>query len=113
MLRPVIPAKAGIHRNQMQKQYFVYILTNKKNGTLYVGVSNDIIRRIYEHKNKLVDGFSKQYDLQNLVYYEIYDTAEQAIHREKCIKKWNREWKTKRINEFNPEWKDLYQQITQ
>jgi len=97
----------------MQKQYFVYILTNKKNGTLYVGVSNDILRRVYEHKNKLVDGFSKQYDLTSLVYYECFDRPEDAIHREKCIKKWNRQWKTKRISEFNPKWEDLYPQIAQ
>ncbi len=97
----------------MQKQYFVYILTNKKNGTLYVGVSGDIVRRVYQHKNKLVDGFSKEYGLTNLVYYECYDTPTEAIHREKCIKKWNCQWKTRRISEFNPTWEDLYARIAQ
>jgi putative endonuclease len=97
----------------MQKQYFVYILTNKKNGTLYIGVTSDIVRRIYEHKNKLLDGFSKQYNLTNLVYYECYATPEEAIYREKRIKKWNRMWKTRRISEFNPSWEDLYEHIAQ
>jgi len=92
----------------MERQYHVYILTNKKCGTLYVGVTNDLVRRIYEHKNKLVEGFSKKYDLTHLVYYECFNTREEAIHREKCIKKWNRQWKTKRIAEFNPKWEDLY-----
>ncbi|TAL40018.1 MAG: GIY-YIG nuclease family protein [Alphaproteobacteria bacterium] len=97
----------------MQKQFYVYILTNKINGTLYVGVTNDLVRRGYEHKNKLVDGFSKKHDLTMLVYYECFNTAPDAIHREKCIKKWNRAWKLKRIHAFNPKWEDLYEQIAQ
>jgi putative endonuclease len=97
----------------MQKQYFVYILTNKTNGTLYVGVTNDIIRRVYEHKNKMVEGFTKRYGLTTLVYYESFNTAMDAITREKQIKKWNRVWKLKRIHAMNPEWKDLYERIAQ
>ena len=96
----------------MQKQFYVYILTNKTNGTLYIGVSNDIVRRIYEHKQKLVDGFTKKYELDKLVYYESFNTAPDAIQREKQMKKWNRAWKLKRISALNPEWKDLYAQIT-
>ena len=96
----------------MEKKFFVYIMSNKKNGTLYVGVSNDIIRRVYEHKSGLVKGFSSKYGLKRLVYFECFDRADAAIHREKCIKKWNREWKIRRINETNPEWEDLYEQIT-
>ncbi|MDI1226585.1 MAG: GIY-YIG nuclease family protein [bacterium] len=96
----------------MQKQFYVYIITNKDNGTLYTGVSNDIIRRIYEHRQKLVEGFSKKYGLDRLVYYECFNTTMDAIQREKQIKKWNRVWKLKRISAFNPDWKDLYTQIT-
>ena len=95
----------------MEKRFFVYIMSNKKNGTLYVGVTNNIVRRVYEHKNKLIDGFSKKYNLTNLVYFECVDNAEAAIHREKCIKKWNREWKIQLIEENNPEWEDLYNSL--
>lgn len=93
------------------KNYFVYILTNKPNGTLYVGVTNNLVKRIYEHKQKKVDGFTKKYDLDKLVYYEIYPDIEAAIHREKCIKEWQRKWKLKRINNMNPGWEDLYYKL--
>lgn len=96
----------------MQKQFYVYILTNKVNGTLYVGMSNDIIRRVYEHRQKLVEGFSKKYSLDQLVYYECFNTAMDAIQREKQVKKWNRAWKLKTISAFNQDWKDLYTEIT-
>ncbi len=89
------------------KYYYVYILASKRNGTLYTGVTNDLYRRIYEHKNSLVDGFTKKYNVKTLVYYEQTTDIESAITREKCIKKWNRNWKIKLIETNNPEWKDL------
>jgi len=89
-------------------QYYIYIITNKKNGTLYSGVTNDLPRRIGEHKQKILDGFSKKYSLDRLVYYEIYDDINIAIAREKTLKKVNRKYKLDLINKFNPEWDDLY-----
>lgn len=95
----------------MSKAGYVYILTNKPNGTLYIGVTSNLIKRIYEHKQKLVDGFSKQHGLDKLVYYEVYETIAEAIHREKCMKEWQRSWKLKRIAEMNLDWNDLYDDI--
>lgn len=89
------------------RQYYVYILTNKSNNVLYIGVTNDLIRRIFEHKNKLVEGFTKKYNLQKLVYYEATSNIESAINREKQLKNWHRDWKINLINQFNPDWKDL------
>jgi putative endonuclease len=89
--------------------YYIYIITNKPFGTLYIGMTNNLIRRIYEHKEKLIDGFSKKYDLDKLVYYEAYNTAKEAIIREKRMKKWNRKWKINAILKNNPNWNDLYQ----
>ncbi|EKE02417.1 MAG: hypothetical protein ACD_20C00391G0011 [uncultured bacterium] len=96
---------------KQSKQYYTYILTNFENGTLYTGVTNDLVRRIYEHKNKLIDGFSKKYDLTKLVYYEIFDNIENAIVREKQIKGGSRKRKLQLINNFNEKWKDLYDNI--
>jgi putative endonuclease len=93
------------------KQYYIYILSNKRNGTLYVGVTNNLVKRIYEHQNKLVDGFSKEYGLNRLVYYEVVENIEEAIVREKRLKKWNREWKIDLIQKTNPNWEDLYSKI--
>jgi putative endonuclease len=87
--------------------YFVYILASKKNGTLYIGVTNDLNRRMYEHKNNLVEGFTKKYNIKTLVYYESTNSIESAINREKQFKKWNRKWKLKLIEEKNPVWEDL------
>ena len=95
----------------MNKTGYVYILSNKKEGTLYVGVTSDLIKRVYEHKNKVVPGFSKLYNLDKLVYYEILDNIEEAIKREKQLKNWHREWKINLIKETNIEWNDLYQSI--
>ncbi len=89
------------------RQYYVYILTNKSNNVLYVGVTNDLIRRIFEHKNKLVEGFTKKYNLRKLVYYEATNDIEGAINREKQLKNWHRDWKINLIDQFNPDWKDL------
>jgi putative endonuclease len=89
-------------------QYYVYILASKKNGTLYIGVSNDLIKRVWEHKQNLVEGFTKKYSIHNLVWYEETSDIESAIQREKQIKKWNRTWKIRLIQESNPNWEDLY-----
>ena len=88
---------------------YVYILANRKNGTLYVGVTSDLVKRIHEHKTKTYKGFTSKYDVDKLVYYEVFDDIEFAIQREKQIKHWKRHWKDKRIYEFNPEWDDLYE----
>ncbi len=93
------------------KIYCVYILSSKKNGTLYVGVTNNLVKRVWEHKNKKVDGFTKKYEIHQLVYFEQHNNPESAIQREKQIKKWNRLWKIRLIEEKNPEWKDFYQDI--
>ncbi|HZX35231.1 MAG TPA: GIY-YIG nuclease family protein [Thermodesulfobacteriota bacterium] len=93
------------------KVYYVYILASKRNGTLYIGVTNDLLRRAYEHKNNLVNGFTKEYGVHSLVYYEQYGDVELAIQREKCLKKWNRKWKLELIEKENPDWKDLYKDL--
>lgn len=89
------------------KQYCIYILTNKNNKVLYVGITSNLLKRIYEHKNKLVDGFTKKYNLNKLVYYEQTDNIFSALNREKQLKNWHRDWKINLINSFNPKWKDL------
>ena len=91
--------------------YFVYIITNQRYGTLYVGVTNDLVRRIYEHREGFVEGFSKRHDLGLLVWYEVHEDINAAITREKTIKKWRRDWKINLIQENNPEWNDLYATI--
>ena len=88
-------------------QYYLYILTNKKNGTLYVGVTNNLERRMFEHKHKLVEGFTKKYGLDRLIYFEVFQYVNDAIKREKNIKKWKRQWKINLIEEENPDWEDL------
>jgi putative endonuclease len=91
--------------------YYVYILCSKRNGTLYTGVTSDIIKRIYEHKNNLVEGFTNKYCVHCLVWYEMHQNADSAIQREKQIKKWDRKWKLRLIEENNPGWKDLYDDL--
>ncbi len=93
------------------KRFYVYILCSKRNGTLYTGVTSDIVKRVYEHKNGLVEGFTKKYNVHHLVWYEIHESAESAIVREKQIKKWERAWKLKIIEKENPQWIDLYKSI--
>ncbi len=89
-------------------QYYIYILASKKRGVLYIGVTNNLIKRIYEHKNDLVKGFTNKYHVHKLVYYETTEDVNSAITREKQLKKWKREWKIKLIEQNNPGWKDLY-----
>ncbi|VVC84975.1 GIY-YIG nuclease family protein [Sideroxydans sp. CL21] len=92
----------------MSKQPCVYLLASKRNGTLYVGVTSDLVKRVWEHRNHVVAGFTKQHGVDQLVWYEVHETMESAIQREKAIKEWQRAWKLKLIEEFNPDWKDLY-----
>ena len=95
------------------KRFFVYILASRRNGTLYTGVTSDLVKRVFEHKSKSVAGFTKKYNVATLVYFEAHDTAETAIQREKQIKEWKREWKLKLIEKSNPDWRDLYTDICQ
>ncbi len=106
----VIPAKAGIHLSfgfLMEKEPCVYILASRPNGTLYIGVTSDLVKRTWEHKNDLVEGFTKKYGVHDLVYYEPHPDMTGAITREKQLKKWKRDWKRQLIEEANPEWRDL------
>lgn len=89
----------------------MYILASKRNGTLYIGVTNDLVKRVLQHKQKLVEGFTKKYGVDKLVYYEVAENIESAILREKQLKKWNRTWKLKLIQKINFEWRDLYHEI--
>ena len=111
-------AKASIHPkvskmiDSYNKQYYVYILASKPQGTLYIGITNDLVRRVYEHKEGLAEGFTKKYNVKNLVYFEYTDCIESAILREKQLKFWHRDWKRRLIEENNPDWRDLYADIT-
>lgn len=89
------------------KYYYVYILASERRGTLYIGVTNDLKRRMYEHKNGLIDGFTKKYGVHRLVYYQQCENIESVIQREKQLKAWRREWKVRLIEETNPNWNDL------
>ena len=89
----------------------VYILTNRRNGTLYIGVTSNLVKRIWEHKTDAVEGFSKRYSLHSLVWYEIHETMDSATKKEKGLKKWNRKWKIRLIESQNPNWNDLYEAI--
>jgi putative endonuclease len=95
----------------MERQPAVYILASKRNGTLYIGVTSDLQKRSWEHKNDLFDGFTKKYGVHQLVYYELHDNMVSAITREKQLKKWYRAWKLELIEQVNPDWKDLFQAI--
>ena len=111
----VIPAKAGIHidlqGSDMARQPCVYLLASKRKGTLYTGVTSDLIKRVWEHKQHLVEGFTQRYGVTSLVWYEIHETMESAIAREKNIKNWKREWKIHAIETMNPHWKDLFEDL--
>jgi putative endonuclease len=95
----------------MAKQFYVYILAKDRNSTFYVGITSNLIKRTWEHKDAVADGFTKRYGINKLVYYEVYTDPENAIKREKRLKKWNRPWKMRVIEEMNPDWKDLYEEI--
>ena len=94
-------------RQLLAVPYYVYILASAPNGTLYIGVTNDLVRRVYEHRESLVDGFTKRHGVKLLVYYEVHASPEQAIRREKALKRWNRDWKIVLIERDNPQWADL------
>ena len=95
----------------MSKQPAVYILASKRNGTLYIGVTNDLPKRAWAHKNDVVEGFTKRYSVHRLVYYELHEDMESAIRREKHMKKWNRAWKLELIEKQNPDWSDVWEGI--
>jgi putative endonuclease len=116
----VIPAEAGTQYTEqrvaaingsMAKQPCVYILASKRNGTLYIGVTSDLFIRVGTHKQDLIEGFTKRYGVHRLVYYEMHETMEAAILREKRLKKWNRAWKLRLIEGMNPEWEDLFDEF--
>ena len=96
-----------------KKYYYVYILAKARNSTFYVGMTSDLKKRVWEHKKEVVDGYTRKYGVKSLVYYEIFDDPENAIRREKRLKRWNRTQKMRAIEEMNPDWKDLYDTITQ
>ncbi len=91
----------------MVKQSYIYIMANRPNGTLYIGVTSNLVRRVYDHKAGLNDGFTKKYSINQLIYYEVFDDIYNAISREKQLKNWKREWKIGLIEKFNPRWEDL------
>jgi putative endonuclease len=93
------------------KTYFVYIIASNKNGTIYIGVTNNLTKRVWEHKNEVADGFTSKYSVKKLVYYEDHSEIESAIRREKRLKKWERKWKLELIEKNNPQWLDLYDKI--
>ena len=95
----------------VDKAFYVYILASGRNGTLYIGVTSQLVQRVWQHKQGLAEGFTKQYGLKTLVWYEQHDTAESAITREKQIKKWERKWKIGLIETENPYWNDLYDDV--
>ena len=95
-----------------ERQYAVYILASRKNGTLYTGITGDLENRVFEHKQAEIDGFTKKYGVHRLVYYELHESPMDAILREKQIKKWKREWKLNLIEKENPQWNDLYKELS-
>jgi len=96
----------------MQKYFYVYILASRRNGTLYIGITSDLVKRVWKHKNKLADGFTTKYNINKLVYFEQLNDAKTALNREKRLKKYNRQWKLNLIEQANNKWKDLYEEIT-
>ena len=110
----VIPAKAGIQEGRLgvAKRFYVYIMASRRDGTLYIGVTSNLARRVWYHKQEAVEGFTSKYGVKTLVYFEPHETAESAITREKRLKKWERVWKIRLIEQSNPEWRDLYSTIS-
>ena len=109
-LVPAIPIEK---RPTLVRQFYLYILASRPGGALYVGVTNDLVRRVYEHRMKMVPGHTKRYQIDRLVYFEVYDSPSTAIQREKNMKHWPRAWKVRKIVVDNPEWNDLYPTIVQ
>ncbi len=98
-------------KGSVMMSHYVYILSSRENGTLYVGSTSDLVKRIWEHKNKVISGFTEKYNVDQLVYYEEHQMYVEAARREKRFKNWCRQWKVNLIEEFNPTWRDLYQEI--
>ena len=96
----------------MNKNPCVYLLSSRRNGTLYIGITSNLIKRVWEHKNNLVEGFTKRYGVHILVWYELHPSMESAINREKAMKEWKRKWKVELIERLNPDWQDLYKNLT-
>lgn len=107
-----MPQHVRHDRLEFKVSYYVYILAKAKRSTFYTGVTNDLIRRVWEHKQGVAEGFTKKYGIKMLVYYEIAESIEAAIHREKLIKKWKRSFKYDAIERMNPDWQDLYEELT-
>ena len=108
----VIPAKAGIQKGpDLAKHFCIYIMASRRNGTLYIGVTSNLVQRVWHHKQGMIEGFTRKYGAKMLVYFEPHETAESAITREKQLKKWERAWKIRLIEQNNPEWRDLYSTI--
>ncbi len=103
-----MPESRDGDRGSMVRQPCVYLLANKRNGTLYTGVTSNVLKRVWEHKNNVAEGFTRKYGVHTLVWYEVHETMESAILQEKTIKNWKRAWKIKVIEEMNPQWRDLY-----
>jgi putative endonuclease len=95
----------------VNERFFVYILASRRNGTLYTGLTSDLLKRVWEHKNHFVEGFTDKYDVDKLVYFETHENVASAITREKRLKKWNRAWKIRLIEKENPQWNDLFDQL--
>jgi len=105
------PRKRESRESMKDYTHYIYILTNQRNTVLYVGVTNNLVERVRQHKEKIVKGFTQKYNVCKLICYEEYAAIGEAIYREKCLKKWNRGWKEKLINKFNPTWKDLFNEL--
>ena len=93
-------------------QYFVYMLASKRNGTLYIGVTNNLLKRVHQHKNDVTEGFTRKYNVHSLVYYEVFNRIQDAIMREKQMKKWKRQWKIELLEKSNPNWEDLFESLS-
>jgi putative endonuclease len=110
-LSPFVPAKAGTQESEAVS-FWVYILASRRNGTLYIGMTDDLARRSWEHRTDAVPGFTRKYGVKMLVWFEQHETRESALQRERQLKKWNRAWKLQLIERFNPSWKDLADELT-
>ncbi len=106
-----LDSESTLQKQGVKVNAYIYIMSNKKDGTLYIGVTNDLIRRVYEHKEAVVDGFTKRYNLKTLVYFELFESIDEAIKREKQLKNWKREWKVDLIEKVNRAWEDLYDEL--